>query len=238
MGQLGFSKKFVVIVVCLVIIGGYFFGYRSVHSTADSRKTKTAQTAVAPAPKANMTAEERSKLAVAWKQAVTATPPDGNFDIAVYDNATGATTHYSNAGATTTYNTASIIKMSILETLLWQDQQRGLSGLTSSQLSEAEPMIENSDNDAATDLWNLEGGQTAVQTFFNKIGASSSTANAAWGLTQTTALDQIKIVNEVAFPGKLLTVASANQADQLLNQVEATSTGVSAEAYRQAWLCS
>jgi hypothetical protein len=40
-------------------------------------------------------------------------------------------------------------------------------------------------------------------------------------LTQTTALDQLKVVNEVAYPGKLLTAASANQADSLMDHVEA-----------------
>lgn len=219
MGKTGFAKKVIVVVMCLIVIGAYFFGYRSVHGTADTPKAKAA-TAQAPAPpKANKSAEEQSKLVAAWKQVVAATPPDGNYDIAVYDTATGATTHYSNTD--TTYNTASIIKMSILEDTLWQDQQQGLSGLTASQLAQAEPMIEQSDNDAATDLWTSLGGQSSIQTFFQKIGATQSTANVEWGLTQTTALDQIKVVNEVAYPGKLLTVASANQADQLLNQVEA-----------------
>jgi beta-lactamase class A len=211
-------KKIIIACICLVVIGAYVFGYRSTHDTVDAHTASTKQTVATP-PKASKAGEEQAKLAAAWKQVVATTPPDGNYDIVVYDSATGATTHYSNTDAT--YNTASIIKLSILEDTLWQDQQQGLTGLTSEQLEDATPMIENSDNDAATDMWNDLGGQTAIQTFFSKIGATQSTANEAWGLTQTTALDQLKVVNEVAYPSKLLTTASVNQANQLMDQVEA-----------------
>jgi len=218
MGQAGIVKK-IVVVLCLVAAGVYFVGYRSVHVIAHDHTQHAI--AVAQVAKVNKANQLEAQLEAAWKKTLTANPPDGDVDIAVYDSGTGATAHYTNTTSGYTFNTASIIKMSILEDTLWQDQQQGTPGLTSSQLSEAVPMIENSDNDAATAMWNALGGQSSVQAFLQKIGATGSTANVEWGLTQTTALDQLKVVNEVAYPGKLLTVASANQADSLLNNVEA-----------------
>jgi len=215
MDQSGFAKK-IAIVLCLVVVGVYFVGYHSVHVIAHDRSQQKVIAA-----KMNKANQLKSQLETAWKNTLTASPPDGDVDVAVYDSATGATAHYTNTTAGYTFNTASIIKMSILEDTLWQDQQQKLPGLTSSQLANAVPMIENSDNDAATAMWNAVGGQSSVQTFFRKIGATGSTANVQWGLTQTTALDQLKVLGEVAYPGSLLTTASANQADSLLNNVEA-----------------
>jgi beta-lactamase class A len=218
MKQARIAKK-VIVVLCLVVLGVYYVGYRSVHVIAHDHTEHSI--AVAQAAKVNKANQLESQLETAWKKTLTANPPDGDVDIAAYDSATGATAQYTNTTSGYTFNTASIIKMSILEDTLWQDQQQGTSGLTSDQLANAVPMIENSDNDAATAMWDAVGGQSAIQTFFQKIGATGSTANVQWGLTQTTALDQLKVVNEIAYPGKLLTVASANQADSLLNNVEA-----------------
>ena len=221
LGQTGFGKVLIVLVLCLIIAGCYYFyGYRPSHTPkAIAHKAAVAKQAA----KVNQAKQLETKLAAAWQQTVTATPPDGNVDIAVYDNATGAIAHYTNVPTTapTAFITASIIKMSILETLLWHNQQNGIATMTSSQLAEATPMIENSDNDAATSLWTLDGGPTAINAFFRQIGATNSTANVDWGLTETTALDQLKVVNEVAYPGKLLTTGSATQADDLMNHVEA-----------------
>jgi beta-lactamase class A len=221
LGQTGFGKVVIVLALCLVIAGCYyFFGYRKDHTPAAiAHKAAVAKQAA----KVNHAQQLETKLVTAWKQTLTSTPPDGNVDVAVYDNGTGATAHYTNATTASggTFITASIIKMSILETLLWQNQQSGIETMTSGQLAEATPMIENSDNDAATDLWQMDGGQDAINRFFQKIDASSSTANVDWGLTTTTALDQLKVVNEVAYPGKLLTTSSANQADDLMDHVEA-----------------
>jgi beta-lactamase family protein len=234
MGQFGLTKR-VVVVACLVVVAGYYLGYRSVHSIAQhvAHNRAVAQQQAAEQARAQKAAQLKSNLETAWRNALTATPPDGNVDVAVYDSATGATAHYTNAPSGTTYNTASIIKLSILETLLWQNQQNGIAQLTSSQSANAMPMIEQSDNDAATALWGQVGKAPAINSFFSAIGATSSTAGQDWGLTQTTAPDQLKVVNEVAYPGKLLTDASAQQADALLDHVEAgqhwgVSGGVSA----------
>ncbi|MEJ0073531.1 MAG: serine hydrolase [Candidatus Saccharibacteria bacterium] len=151
-----------------------------------------------------------------WKQIIGGS--QDSVDIAVYDHVNGETAHYANTAAT--FNTASIVKLSILEDMLLQDQKQGET-LTGSQLAEAQPMIENSDNDAATALWNLDGGTGALDSFFRAAGATQTAAGQAdyWGLTQTTAPDQLKIVDEIAYPS-LLNTGSVSTATNLLDNVE------------------
>jgi beta-lactamase class A len=218
------------------------------HSTANSStpavaRTDTARQPVALAPQATPLAssDSSSQLESAWKGIVAGR--QGSVDIAVYNHSTGRIAHYTNSGGT--FDTASIVKLSILEALLVEDQASGRS-LSSNQLAEATPMIENSDNDAASDLWDLVGGASAMNNFFKQIGATSTTAGTEdeWGLTQTTALDQLNVLNALAYPGTILSALSATSADGLLNQVEAdqrwgVSGGVPASAsvqLKDGWL--
>ena len=72
---------------------------------------------------------------------------------AVYDDVTGVTSVYRPGVA---QDTASIMKVDILATLLAQGQSTG-QALTPGEQSIAVPMIEQSDNDDAQDLWDSEG---------------------------------------------------------------------------------
>jgi hypothetical protein len=57
--------------------------------------------------------------------------------------------------------------------------------------------------------------------FFETVGLTqtSTDVDGHWGLTQTTALDQLKVVNQIAYP-TLLNSDSVQTATDLLNQVE------------------
>jgi len=215
--QSGYAKLVAVLALCLVVAGCYYlFSYRPSHSA----KTVAHKAAVAKQiAKIDKGKQLQTKLQAALQQVVTVTPPDGNVDLAVYDSTTGATVHFT--FGTGPFITASVMKLSLLETMLWHNQQHGISSLTSSQLAQATPMIENSDNDSATDVYLADGGSSGLNTFLKRIGATSTTAGDHWGLTPTTALDQLKVVNEVAYPGKLLTAGSASQANNLMDHVEA-----------------
>lgn len=189
-------------------------------------------TAVAPPAtlKAAQTSNLTPKLAAALAPVVAAHAAAA--DVAIYDHRTGQTAEYSNA--TPPFNTASIVKLSILEELLLQDQAAG-TGITDDQLAEATPMIENSDNDAATELWQDVGAGTTMQEFFNQVGATSTYVNPAghWGLTETTALDQLKILNQFAYPtnSSLLNASSIATISGLLGNVEPDQQwGISAGA--------
>lgn len=223
MGQYGLAKKVLIPLVCLVIAGGYYLGSHSVHTIAQHVKHNrvVAQQQAAAAAKAKKAAQLKSQLTGVWQKVLADTPPDGNVDVAAYDNTTGATAEYTNAAAGNSFITASVIKLSILETLLLQNQKNNISGLTASQLAEATPMIEQSSNDAASTLWTEVGGSKAVNSFFGRIGTTHSQGSTEhWGWSTTTALDQLKVVNQVTH-STLLNTASVTAANSLLTHVEA-----------------
>ena len=116
---------------------------------------------------------------------------------AVYDDVTGRTSLYRPG---TAQATASIMKVDILATLLAQAQADGQS-LSLADQALTQTMIENSDNDSAQDLWDDEGGATAVQQFDTAAGLTQTTPDAAgyWGLSTTTAADQVQLLRTVAY---------------------------------------
>jgi beta-lactamase class A len=169
---------------------------------------------------------ETKKLQSVWQTALTNQP--GQVAIAVYDNKTGNTASY--ATNTGTFNTASVVKVSIIEAALARDQANG-TGLTANEAALATPMIENSDNDSATALWESVGGQTAMDHFYILLGMKNTTAapQDEWGLTQTTATDQLAVVNTYAYSNKTLTDTSRKTITDLLDNIESDQAwGVSA----------
>lgn len=92
---------------------------------------------------------------------------DGRLSVAVLDTGSGASAVYADAS----YDTASIVKVDILATLMLQAQDAGRS-LTDRERSYATDMIEHSDNDAATALWNAIGGADALDAANQRLGLS------------------------------------------------------------------
>jgi hypothetical protein len=133
----------------------------------------------------------------------------GSVDLAVsvIDRKTGQTFSYNGTGA---FAMASIVKVDILASLLLQTQQDGRA-LTAQQKTLATSMIEASDNDAATTLWKQTGG---ISTSTTEFGLSGTVGNAAgsWGLSTTTADDQVKLMNQLADPN-----GPVHDADYLLD---------------------
>src|SRR5207248_274855 len=82
-------------------------------------------------------------------------------------------------------NTASVVKMDILATVLYQNQKAGRQ-LSATQKALATKMITASDNDAATALWNSAGGAGGVATANRAFGLTQTKPNYAWGMTTTT----------------------------------------------------
>ncbi|WP_262060120.1 class A beta-lactamase-related serine hydrolase [Streptomyces sp. STR69] len=148
------------------------------------------------------------------------------------------------------YDTASIIKVDILATLLLQAQDAG-RGLTQQELTWATAMIEHSDNDAANALWRRIGQAPGLAAANKRLGLSSTVGGAAgkWGLTQTTATDQIRLLHAVfadggtsSASGSALTEASQSYIRTLMTRIAAgQSWGVSAAsdagwALKNGWL--
>jgi hypothetical protein len=146
---------------------------------------------------------------------------------AVYDDVTGVTSIFRPGVA---QDTASIVKVDILATLLSQGQAQG-HALSPADQPIAVDMIEQSDNDDAQDLWESEGGATAVGAFDTAAGLAQTAPNTAgyWGLTTTTAADQVQLLRTVAYPSAVLTPSSQAYELGLMEHVEADqSWGVSA----------
>jgi hypothetical protein len=156
-----------------------------------------------------------------------------NMTAAVYDEVTGQTSLYRPGVAQVT---ASIMKVDILATLLAQDQADGQS-LTVVQQGLSGDMIEQSDNDDAQALWDAEGGAAAVGRFDAAAGLTQTDPDAAgyWGLSTTTAADQVQLVRQVAYPNDILTPASRSfelnlMAHVLPDQAWGVTAGVAANA--------
>jgi beta-lactamase class A len=126
----------------------------------------------------------------------------GNVTAAVDDLTTGQMFVYRPG---VREDTASIIKVSILATLLHQKQIAGRS-LTTTERHIAAGMIEASDNNDATALWNEDGGSHGVNRFLRRVGLTQTTFDprGAWGYTRTTPLDQIKLLRNLALQSHLL----------------------------------
>ncbi len=157
----------------------------------------------------------------------------GDVSAAVYDITRGTTYVYR---PNVPEQTASIMKVDILATLLHERQRSGL-GLSPAQQSLAREMIEDSDNDDAQKLWDEEGGSTAVDSFDAQVGMDQTTPNAAgyWGLSWTTARDQLKLLRRVMTPNALLDFGSRAYEYELMRHVVASQRwGVSAGVGREA----
>jgi uncharacterized membrane protein YgcG len=124
----------------------------------------------------------------------------GNITAAVYDVAANTTFLYHPGDRE---QTASIIKVNILALLLSQAQARH-EPLDSDDQATATGMIEESDNDDATDLWDEEGGSASVAAFDARLQMTQTTPNYAWGLTETTPRDQLRLLRHIALPNTVL----------------------------------
>jgi hypothetical protein len=137
-----------------------------------------------------------------------------------------AAVYNANTGALYTFNpglefdTASIVKATIMATLLRQSEISG-QGLTAQEQSLMVPMIEVSSNNAATALWFDGGAAAGIQSFLTTAGMTQTQpgANGYWGLTTTTALDQVRLLNLFAYPNHILSLSSRAYALNLMRHV-------------------
>jgi hypothetical protein len=153
-------------------------------------------------------------------------------------------------GDDTPYDTASIVKLDILAALLLQAQDAGRH-LTAQERALAAPMIQHSDNAAANTLWREIGLAPGLEAANKRLGltATKGGPGGKWGLTRTTASDQIRLLRAVFDDGltpqsgtAALTEASRGYIRTLMSRVAADqSWGVSAAsgsgaALKNGWL--
>ena len=113
--------------------------------------------------------------------------------------------------------------------LLRWHQQTG-TPLSAWEKSEATQMITQSDNDAATDLWD-ELGMSNLQHFLNLAGMGETELgqDGQWGLTQVTAHDELLLLKLLTAPNSVLDAYSRSYQLGLMAQVTSwESWGVTA----------
>ena len=133
--------------------------------------------------------------------------------------------------------TASIVKVEIMGTALQEAESAGHS-LPPSEAALMPSMIENSDNDSATALLADVGGPSAVAQFDRSAGLTQTqpstlafipgTSLPGWGLTTTSALDEVTLVSRFAYPNPVLSDTFRQYGLSLMENIESDqSWGVS-----------
>ena len=220
----------------------------SVTSTAPSPQARSAA-APAPRPTPAGVAGGRDPFGAAATSYLAGRA--GTVLAAVYDLRTGRTWHLGQGGPQAE---ASVVKLDVLETLLSERGQGDGTGLSASEQTLAEQMIEDSDNNAATSLWYAVGGAARIRSFNVRAGLTGTTPSSCvvcpgfawpgWGLTTTTADDQIALLRQLVTPGSVLTNTAREYAVSLMRDVTPSqrwgvSGGVPAQvavALKDGWL--
>ncbi|WP_093840697.1 serine hydrolase [Streptomyces aidingensis] len=146
--------------------------------------------------------------------------------VAVLDPVTGR----SAVHGTGRFDTASIVKVDIVAALLLRAQDEGRE-LTDAELAEAAAAIRYSDNAATDELWRRLGGAPGLDAANERLGLSATTGGEGghWGLTQTTAADQIALLRAVFQSPSPLHASSRELLQDLMGEVAAEQRwGVSA----------
>jgi hypothetical protein len=199
--------------------GGVFaFGDAPFEGSLASQQLAQPVASMASAPKGGYWLVEGQRVASPFTPALVADLDQrvGMVTAAVEDLNSGQVYVYRPGLA---LNTASIVKVQFLGTLLAeaQDQNRAL---TPDDAGLVAPMIEVSDNDAATAVLMSAGGPGAVSAFDQSIGMTDSVPIASWGDSTTTATDQLVLLDHFVRPNAVLTDESRAYGLSLLDQVE------------------
>ncbi|MHB8510828.1 MAG: serine hydrolase [Actinomycetota bacterium] len=137
--------------------------------------------------------------------------------VAVFDR---KSLHLLISDADSQFDTASTVKAQILGTLLVR-AEREHRELSEWEMSNAIPMIEQSDNNAATNLWDSVGGADGVHRFDESIGMNETDPNpGAWGLTRVTARDSVTLMRNFVYVSKHLSTHYRDVALSLFEDVE------------------
>jgi beta-lactamase class A len=140
----------------------------------------------------------------------------GHQAVTVRDAVTGVSCH---AGSGRHFDSASIVKAVILAALLRWHQEAG-EPLSPREEHEATLMITQSDNDAATFLWD-EVGPGRLRRFLGlaKMDQTRPGRGGYWGLTQVTAHDEMLLLELLTLPNPVLSAASRSYQLALMARV-------------------
>ena len=237
--RLTFVLAFVLVAVGIVVLS--VSGVRG-HPAAQRARRKTAPAAARTAPASgsrsvvltgpgsirfSSAAAENARLAAALAPVLRRGA--GNIAAGVVDAATGAVAVY---GGSREFHAASIIKVDILASLLLQHQWSD-APLSAQQRSAAAEMIEDSNDEAANELWEAAGEGEGVKLANQELGLRQTTPGDGidWGLTHTTVEDQLRLLADLAASHSPLSAGSRSYELGLMRHVAAGQDwGVTAAA--------
>ncbi|MEU2536528.1 serine hydrolase [Streptomyces iakyrus] len=177
----------------------------------------TATPASAAAPAVTCTSA-KAGLAAKLKKDITAAlaTRKGTVAVGLYDRSTNTT---CTLRASSAYDSASIVKVTVLATLLW-DAKKTNRYLTDRENTLAKAMITKSDNAATTTLWK-QLGMTKIKNFLAAAGMTQTKpgANGYWGLTQITVTDEQKLLKLLTAKNAVLSDNSRAYIIKLMGQV-------------------
>jgi hypothetical protein len=212
------------------------------HSAAPPASKKTAPAAIRPASASgsgsvvligpgsirfSSAAAENARLAAALTPVLR--QGTGNLAAGVVDAATGAVAVY---GGGREFHTASIIKVDILASLLLEHQWSD-APLSAGQRGLAAEMIEDSDDEAANELWDAVGQGQGLNAANEELGLRQTTPGDGiyWGLTSTTVDDQLRLLADLVSSRSPLSPGSRSYELGLMRHVAADQDwGVTAAA--------
>ncbi|WP_432028769.1 serine hydrolase [Streptomyces sp. 1222.5] len=178
----------------------------------------TAATPAAAVTPAVSCTSAKAGLAAKLKKDITAALAGrkGTVAVGLYDRSTKTT---CTLRATSAYDSASTVKVTVLATLLW-DAKKHNRYLTDTETALAKAMITKSDNDATSKLWK-QLGTTKIKGFLTAAGMTKTTpgANGYWGLTQENVTDEQKLLKLVTAKNSVLSDNSRAYILKLMGQV-------------------
>jgi beta-lactamase class A len=190
----------------------------SATSTSSATPSSATQTAAAQSSAASTgicTSARHPKLAARISRGITAAlrGRDSVVGVDMADVSLGLTCQYHQNWH---FDAASVIKATIISALL--RKVGGVSHLTAHQQGLAWQMITESNDNAATALWN-DVGMRSMQSFLNAAKMTHTELNAAWGLTELTAADEVTLLKLLGNPGPVLSNASRRYVLWLMGHV-------------------
>ena len=140
----------------------------------------------------------------------------GHIAIRVEDVRTGVECRYNEGSRS---HSASVVKATILAALLYW-RQRTHTSLTTAEKDDAYTMITQSDNCAASALWN-DVGHTRLQQFVNAASMTETQLNpdGYWGLSNITARDELQLMRLLTEHNSVLSDSSRGYELSLMNHV-------------------
>ncbi|GKQ37633.1 class A beta-lactamase-related serine hydrolase [Streptomyces sp. A012304] len=174
----------------------------------------------AAAPPAVVCSSAKAGLAAKLQKDITAAlaTRKGTVAVGLHDRTTKTT---CTLRASTAYDSASVVKVTVLAALLW-DAKKHNRTLTATESSLAKAMITKSDNAATSKLWK-QLGLTKIKGFLAaaKMTQTKPGANGYWGLTQITVTDEQKLLQLITAKNAVLSDNARAYTLKLMNQVVA-----------------